>query len=113
KRAAVFERLAINDTGDDNEQMKGALEGLAGDRMRPWFGKPADRSDWLDPNAADFRAVLRNPNERVIVWVDDRHWYTDGSYWLDPNWNGSNNEGVNSVNLNTIHNDSAELGNTR
>lgn len=83
-----FERLAI---GDDDDDTKDALAGLEARRKRNWFGKPAEPGDtvdlgwrpgnWTDTKAVDFLARLRDPTKRMIVWVDDRNWYTDGEYW--------------------------------
>ena len=86
---APYERLAITQKGDDDKNTKAALAKLNRERWRPWFGKPADRSDWTDQvdgtgkvtqefrkNPA-FLADLRDPTKSMIVWVDDRNWYTD------------------------------------
>ena len=110
-----FVRMAL---GDDNKDTKDALEGLQASRKRPWFGKPAETGavigfdwrpgNWLDPAAGDFLARLRDPQKRMIAWVDDRNWYTDGEYWFDGWYDGS--PLVSRANLNTINADPAALG---
>ena len=60
-----------------------ALEDLTATetRLRPWFGLPADRSD-LDVTSAHFNSLwLRDSTEELVLWVDDRHVYTD-SGWM-------------------------------
>jgi hypothetical protein len=78
--AAPFTRLALS--GSDDADTKDALEGLAAERRRPWFGSASDRSD-LDPASDAFKADLRDPAKTLVVWVDDRNWYTDPA-WLNP-----------------------------
>jgi hypothetical protein len=124
---APFQRL---DIGDDNAETKNALQNLEDRRKRPWFGKPAEPGitidfnnpgldpntlnfawrpgNWPDPRADDFLARLRDPSKRMIVWVDDRNWYTDGAYWQYGFYNHV--ETVPLAVLNTIHGDQANLG---
>jgi hypothetical protein len=60
-----------------------AIEEFSGKKVRhrPWWGDPsASRADFdFDADAANTR--LNAPNENLIVWVDDRHYYTDAA-WL-------------------------------
>lgn len=112
--AGHYERMPI---GADNKDTKDALEHLDPIRYRPWFGQPADRgtvvnstwqpTDW-DASTDDFRTRLRNPKERMIVWVDDRNWYTDGIYWKYGFYD--HRILVDDHNLAAVHNDPADLG---
>lgn len=79
--AADFERFILDLT--DGNDIKDAMEDLAADptRQRPWFGNPdANRVDFDLADAA-FQARLRDNSKELIVWVDDRHCYTDAA-WL-------------------------------
>jgi hypothetical protein len=73
-----FARFTLDATeGDD---VKDALEVLlaSSDWQRPWFGDPtAARADMDLPSAT---ARLNDAAKAIIVWVDDRHTYTD------PDW---------------------------
>ena len=113
--SAPFERMAI---GDDVDATKDALEHLQSRRKRPWFGKPADPGatieltwrpgNWTDTTAGDFLTRLRDPLKRMIVWVDDRNWYTDGEYWNDGFYDKTTL--VSRDILKVIHDDPADLG---
>ena len=93
-----YERMTVE---DDDAEAKKALDKLDESRKRTWFGKPAEPGanidlDWRpgnwkkgEVNKGDFLARLRDPTKRMIVWIDDRNWYTDGSYWLDGYYNGT------------------------
>lgn len=77
--AADYQRFALDlSEGDD---VKDALEDLttAADWQRPWFGAPDGGRADLAPAVASER--LRDPTQEVILWVDDRHTYTDPD-WL-------------------------------
>jgi hypothetical protein len=112
-----FQRLELT-AGVDNDATKDALANLVQTRKRPWFGRSADRSDWADTvNAAgavtqefrkdaNFLATLRNPTERMIIWVDDRNWYTDFG-WID------SSDDVTPRIRSIVTGDPADLGNLR
>lgn len=78
KAGATFQRQTIDLT--EGASVLDAVEDLAADatRQRPWFGSAADRSDLAADAAA---TVLRDHSKSLVVWADDRHHYTDGS-WL-------------------------------
>jgi hypothetical protein len=113
-----YTRLALSAGGDDNAETKDALEKLTQARRRPWFGQPADRSDWADTVDAsgavtqefrkdpNFLTALRDPAGRMIVWVDDRNWYTDFA------WIGASDD-VNPTIRSIVTGDPADLGNLR
>jgi hypothetical protein len=111
----AYERMPI---GPDNSDTKDALQNLAAARRRPWFGKPADLGDhvdfnwqpqdWPDITAGDFLTRFRDPKERMIVWVDDRNWYTDGIYWKHGFYD--HQVIVDDRNLFAVHSDPADLG---
>jgi hypothetical protein len=113
--SAPFERMVV---GDDNDDTKNALEHLQPRRKRPWFGKPAEPGatieltwrpgNWPDTTAGDFLSRLRDPAKRMIAWVDDRNWYTDGEYWNDGFYDKTTL--VSRDILKVIHDDPADLG---
>jgi hypothetical protein len=113
--AGNFARMTV---GADTTQADAALAALDPIRHRPWFGKPADAStvvdlewhptDWPDSKASDFLAVLRDPAKRMIVWVDDRNWYTNGIYWDKAYWTAVTV--VTQHVRDTVHGDDAALG---
>jgi hypothetical protein len=73
-----FARFTLDlSEGDD---VKDALEDLVKvpDWQRPWFGAGASRAD---VDAAGAAGTLVDPTKELIVWVDDRHTYTDPD-WL-------------------------------
>ncbi len=72
KLGSGFERLAANGTLDG--QTKAELGKVPADH-RPLFGDPATRAFLSRSDAA---RRLGNPAQQLIVWVDDRHCYTDG-----------------------------------
>jgi len=110
-----YQRMPI---GPDNSDTKDALQNLNPSRRRPWFGKPADPGDlvdfnwqpqdWPDIAANDFLARFRDPTKRMIVWVDDRNWYTDGIYWKHGFYD--HQVIVDNRNLFYVHSDPADLG---
>jgi hypothetical protein len=111
---APFVRMPV---GDDNGDNKDALENLHPIRKRPWFGKPSDTpsvalswrpDNWLDVKAGDFLARLRDPDKRMILWVDDRNWYTDGEYWHKGFYNTVVT--VSTYNLGKVHANPVDLG---
>jgi len=113
--SAPFERMA---TGDDNDDTKDALENLQAKRKRPWFGKPAERGatigldwrpgNWNDVTTDEFLERLRDPKKRMIIWVDDRNWYTDGKYWKYGFYDTT--VVVSDANLKAVHDNAADLG---
>ncbi|MBL9106720.1 MAG: hypothetical protein JNL82_37710 [Myxococcales bacterium] len=110
-----FVRMAL---GPDGEDTGDALAALEDRRRRPWFGKPADPGDavtlawrpgnWTDTGAADFLERLRDPGKRMIVWVDDRNWYTDGEYWKYGFYD--DRVIVSQANLDKVHSAPEDLG---
>jgi hypothetical protein len=109
--ANSYERLAITAGGNDDNETKTALEHLAQERQRPWFGNPADRSDWNHPPDQNVSTLLRDPTAKMIVWVDDRNWYTDAVYWSNPYWDAR--PGVDAQVRASVEQDPADLGNLR
>jgi hypothetical protein len=74
---ADFERFSIDQNlGDD---VKDALEDVTtNDKwQRPWFGDAANK----DISLATAETTLNDPKGHMVIWVDDRHVYTDPS-WL-------------------------------
>ncbi|MFO1446731.1 MAG: FlgD immunoglobulin-like domain containing protein [Opitutaceae bacterium] len=69
-----FERLTPN--ANENDDTKNALDDLPAIPPRPWFGNPTDRADFT---LADASTRLKDPAQNLIVWVDDRHYYTASS----------------------------------
>ena len=116
--AGNYSRLALSSGGDDNDETKAALGSLTQNRRRPWFGDPAGRGDWADTVDAKgavtrefrkdpgFLTALRNPDGRMILWVDDRNWYTDFA------WIGASDD-VNPTVRSIVTGDPADLGNLR
>jgi outer membrane protein OmpA-like peptidoglycan-associated protein len=70
--AAPFERL--NPDGAMNNDTKEALKRLPAN-ARPLFGNPDNNSDFT---SADATTRLNDKDKNIIVWVDDRHYYTEG-----------------------------------
>lgn len=102
---APFERLTISTTGADDDATKTALENLPASRRRPWFGK-ADRSDY-DHTSDAFLTDLRDPAKEMIVWMDDRWWYSD------PDWLNPPNDDVTPTIRSVVTGHATALGNTR
>jgi hypothetical protein len=79
KRAAGadYERLTIDDT--ETADTQAAIESIRASDQRKWFG---DRTNVLgnqeDPNLsdADVASWLPDVSKELIVWVDDRQYYT-------------------------------------
>ena len=69
--AAPFQRL--DPEGNKNADTKAALRRLAAN-ARPMFGNPDDLTDFP---LADVPDELNNPGHNVVLWVDDRHYYTE------------------------------------
>lgn len=70
--AGGYERLPID--GARNPDTGRALNAIGEGNKRPWFGDSASRNDLTREQA---RLKLRTPFEEMIVWVDDRHYYTE------------------------------------
>lgn len=68
---APFTRLEAK--GAEDGDTEAALDRLAAD-ARPFFGDPASRADH-DHNTAE--GLLKDKSKDLIVWVDDRHGFTD------------------------------------
>ncbi|KPJ52079.1 MAG: hypothetical protein AMS16_06900, partial [Planctomycetes bacterium DG_58] len=109
-----FVRMA---PGGDDDDTKDALENLEASYKRPWFGKPAESGatiglDWRpgnwDVKDSEFLPRLRDPKKRMIIWVDDRNWYTNGIYWKYGFYDTT--VVVSQDNLDAVHNDPADLG---
>jgi len=113
--AGNYARMTV---GADTTQADAALVALDPLRHRPWFGKPADASttvdlewqpsDWKNIKASEFLDALRDPAKRMIVWVDDRNWYTNGIYWDKAYWTAVTV--VTQHVRDTVHGDPAALG---
>jgi hypothetical protein len=72
-----YARQTVVNTGAADADAKDALEHIDPRYKRPWFGKAdATRDDYAN-DADALKADLRDPAKEVIVWVDDRYWYTD------------------------------------
>jgi len=75
--APNFTRLTI-DT-NENAATKTAIKKMRGSDKRAWFGDPAavasnsETPDFTNEQAA---AKLREPAQELVVWVDDRQYYT-------------------------------------
>ncbi len=66
---------------DISDDMIAALDGLnLGKFKRPWFGKSANRSDY-DVSSSEFQLHVNDSQHELIVWVDDRNYYTN-PYWV-------------------------------
>jgi len=100
-----FERLQITAGGNDDNDTKDALENLPDKLKRPWFGKEADRTDY-DITAEEFKDDLKEPSKTMILWVDDRHWYTD------PDWLVGSDDVTPKI-RDTVTGHPTALGNTR
>jgi hypothetical protein len=74
-----FARFTIDAT--EGNDVKDALEDLTAtpDWQRPWFGNSAGNRADLTPATAT--TTLNDATKQLILWVDDRHLYTDPS-WL-------------------------------
>jgi len=72
KLTSGFERLAANGTLD--QQTKAEVSKVPANH-RPLFGDPGARADL---SRGDGARRLGDPAQQLIVWVDDRHCYTDG-----------------------------------
>ncbi len=83
-----FSRLTVSD--NDDADTRDALETMANHYKRPWFGKAADRSDYAN-GSADLKRDLTDPSKEIICWVDDRYWYSDGSWVPEDNTQIRNN----------------------
>ncbi len=77
--AAPFERLPID--GNKSADTQTALARLAAPpAQRPLFGNPNEAGDDRDiTDEALINNRLNNKDSSLIVWVDDRHYYTDGA----------------------------------
>jgi len=75
---APFKRLKAD--GSKNDDTKAAVKALEWD-ARPMFGDPDDFEDWGVLDAPD---QLNKKSRVLFVWVDDRHYYTDGAWKPDP-----------------------------
>lgn len=68
---APFTRLEAK--GAENPDTEAVVDRLVADAC-PFFGNPVDRSDHTHAGA---EALLADKDEALIVWVDDRHGFTD------------------------------------
>jgi hypothetical protein len=80
--AAPFGRFDMNEAGDMSDTAKTQLENIAAARKRPWFGKAADRSDYT-MGSDELKTDLRKPDKDMILWVEDRFWYSEDKNGLD------------------------------
>ncbi len=84
--APNFKRLAI-DENEDNKT-KNAIKKIRGSDKRKWFGsltRVLGNNDNPDLNDNQANTMLPNAEQDVIVWVDDRQYYTDKVLIGDPN----------------------------
>lgn len=79
--AAPF--LRLDPTGSKDADTVAALGHLASE-ARPLFGDPAGEAD-LKRSDHTLHTLLNKPASEVIVWVDDRHVYTDAGADVLPN----------------------------
>jgi hypothetical protein len=110
-----FARMTVE---DDPTEADKALAKLDAERKRPWFGKPAEPSatigfdfrpgNWDATDTSEFLDRLRDPTKRMIVWIDDRNWYTDGAYWQYGFYDTT--VVVSAANLDVIHDAPENLG---
>lgn len=80
--APPFSRLAVNEEADADTLS--ALEHLPDALHRPQLATP-DAFDALVIGSDAARTRLKNPTDEIVVWVDDRHVYTDPSGTALPN----------------------------
>ncbi len=76
KAAAADDYQRLTPDGNENNDTRNALEDLPASPLRPWFGDAASRADLSN---ADADAVLCQKEKDLIVWVDDRHGYTESA----------------------------------
>jgi hypothetical protein len=87
-----FTRIDDTATPEANlADVKAALEAIRDDAdgfaryKRPWFGKAdATRDDYADNWGDDVADKLRNAAEELILWIDDRHFYTSVNWVTEP-----------------------------
>jgi hypothetical protein len=84
--AGGFKRLTPSGTKDADTEL--ALTNLVKD-TRPWFGDPGSRADVTTP--ATVKTQLNaNGGTGLVVWVDDRHYYTEPAAGLPANFDLGN-----------------------
>ncbi|GAP33843.1 hypothetical protein ABXN37_01505 [Piscinibacter sakaiensis] len=74
-----------NDVAENGELTTALATIRAGDK-RAWFGDPAlvlGNSDAPDLTPAEAERRLRDPAQQLVVWVDDRQYYTDAGATVD------------------------------
>lgn len=74
-----YARLAINE--DENAETKKAIENIEAKYKRKMFGDPAKvlaNSDDPDFTDGEMKTVLPDVSKEVVVWADDRQYYTSG-----------------------------------
>jgi flagellar hook assembly protein FlgD len=81
--APNFTRLALQDGKDieENDATKTALKNIRDADKRKWFGsltRVDGNNDAPDLTDAEIKSDLPDPAKDVIVWVDDRQYYTEG-----------------------------------
>ena len=79
--APNFTRQNLSGGGDiaENAELTTAIKTLRASDQRSWFGDPAQilgNSDAPDLSLADAATRLRDPEQQLAVWVDDRQYYT-------------------------------------
>lgn len=90
--AGDYERIDDHSNAWANiDDVRDALEAIGADTdgfsryVRKWFGKADATRDDYDDNWGDaLRDKLRDPAEELIVWVDDRHFYTSVAWVTEP-----------------------------
>ena len=86
KTGADYERLTIDENEDADTEA--ALEHMEARYKRKWFGsltRVLGNNDAPDLSDAEINSLLPNPGQDVVVWVDDRQYYTAGDARDDSN----------------------------
>ena len=85
-----FTRLALDGTNDEaeNDATKTALKTIRDSDKRKWFGDPAKvnvNDNHPDIPDNDVSTSLSDASKSIILWVDDRQYYTSGDPAKDEN----------------------------
>lgn len=80
KTGMDYERLAVD--LNENNDTRDAIKNLEAKYKRGGFGDPSlvdGNSNTPDFSALDVETNIKDPAKDMIIWVDDRQYYTDGS----------------------------------